>query len=800
LSGKAKKAQVASAPRSWFPRWPQPANAPRAWRRLLVALGAGAVLSTLLTIQLLPDKVSLRIGQTAPEDIVAHKYAQYEDTAETRRIRAAAAQNVPKQYAVDQNAAHQTEEELLRLFAALHRTQNAHGPSAAARPAQRAAPAVRLAEALKSDTGHSYPADQLEAALHIDPALLTRLEPEALGLVRLCMGRPVSDDTDDLPRARRALAASLVGPDAAGEPSVRAARQVLAALLPVALRPNRIFDQRSTQAEMRREAEAVQPIYRTISRGEVIIRRGDRVTEEHIDRFRALDLQRPHIDFPTAFSLCLICFGLVGLTALYLYHFHRRIYQGLSSLVLLAVTTCSAVLLMRLTWTLLGLKLSGTQLGYTGMICSATAAMLIAVLLNPSVAFFVAALLAVLTGVMVNNELRFTILAMVSAFVGIHVVADIRDRAGLLRAALALSVVNAATCLLVLGISSGDFLADAATGLAWGVIGGIASAFLFALGAALLERPFGVTTHLTLLELSDPNKPLLKRLAMEAPGTYAHSIIVGNLAEAAAEAIGADALFARVASYYHDIGKMVRPQFFVENQQRGNVHDRMTPSLSRLVVTSHVKDGVELADEHHLPAPIIDVIKEHHGTCLIKYFYHQATQSGAEEPGPALEYQFRYEGPRPRTKESGIIMVADAAEAASRTLEKPTPGRLRELVERIVRDRLADGQLDDCELTFKDLEKIIGSITRSLTGMLHGRIDYPDAPDLRRQASAVSPQPSESPDLAPRAGVAAAEPWVALTGNDGTTDKDRMVAGPAGATAAALSEAHGEPRGRAAAS
>jgi membrane-associated HD superfamily phosphohydrolase len=238
----------------------------------------------------------------------------------------------------------------------------------------------------------------------------------------------------------------------------------------------------------------------------------------------------------------------------------------------------------------------------------------------------------------------------------------------------------------------------------------------------------------------------------------------------------------------------------VENQRRGNVHNRMTPSLSRLVVTSHVKDGVELAEQYRLAAPIIAIIKEHHGTCLIKYFYHQATLSGTEEAGPALEYQFRYDGPRPRTKESGVIMVADAAEAASRTLEKPTPGRLRELVERIVRDRLADGQLDDCELTFKDLEKIIASVTRSLTGMLHGRIDYPDAPDVRRPATATSPPSSERPALAPRGGIAAAAPWVDLTTDDGTVDKEPMVAGADAAADAPLSEAHGEPRGRAAAS
>jgi putative nucleotidyltransferase with HDIG domain len=218
--------------------------------------------------------------------------------------------------------------------------------------------------------------------------------------------------------------------------------------------------------------------------------------------------------------------------------------------------------------------------------------------------------------------------------------------------------------------------------------------------------------------------------------------MVGNLAEAAAEAIGADALFSRVASYYHDVGKIFRPQFFVENQQTGNRHDTITPTLSRLVVTSHVKDGVELAEQHRLPPPIIDIIREHHGTCLMRYFYHQAVTSAGESLPEGLEYQFRYEGPRPRTKESGIIMIADAAEAASRTLEKPTPGRIRELVERIVQERLADGQLDDCELTFKDLDRIVASFTRTLAGSLHARIDYPDvlAPrGERREAKVVKP-------------------------------------------------------------
>ncbi len=772
LSPKSKTAPANRSP--WWPR-------PRELRRLLVGLATGAVLSTLLTIQLLPDRVSLRAGQTAPEDIVAHKYAQYEDSAETRRLRTLADHSVANQYANDHNAPRQAEEQVRRFFASLRRARATH------------LSALKAAELIKSDTGHTYPPALIEATLQVEPDLLSRFEPEAVQLVRTAMARPIRDDGDDLARARRALEGGVLTGGQSGEGAAQqAARRCLATVLSASLRPNRILDRPATAAERRREQEAVQPIYRNISRGDVIIRKGDRVSEEHIARFLALDLQRPHVDFPTAFSLCLICFSMVGLTGVYLYQFHRRVFASLASLVLLSITVCAAVLLVRLTWIMLGLKLSGTQLGYTGMVCTATAAMLIAVLLNPSIAFFVASLMAVLTGVMVNNELRFTALAMVSGFVGVHVVADIRDRAGLLRAALIIAAANATATVLLLGTSSADFLADAAIGLAWAVIGGFASAWLFALGAALLERPFRVTTHLTLLELSDPNKPLLKRLAMEAPGTYAHSIIVGNLAEAAAEAINADALFARVASYYHDIGKMIRPQFFVENQQRENVHNRMTPSLSRLVVTSHVKDGVELAEQYRLPAPLIDIIKEHHGTCLIKYFYHQATLAGAEEAGPALEYQFRYEGPRPRTKESGIIMVSDAAEAASRTLEKPTPGRLRELIERIVRDRLADGQLDDCELTFKDLEKVIAALTRSLVGMLHGRVDYPDAPDVRRQ-SAGAGRPA-----ADRAALAA--PSLRLAPDDGIAHSESMVAGTITPPSPALSEADGGPRDSAAAS
>jgi len=221
----------------------------------------------------------------------------------------------------------------------------------------------------------------------------------------------------------------------------------------------------------------------------------------------------------------------------------------------------------------------------------------------------------------------------------------------------------------------------------------------------------------------DPAHPLLRRLQLEAPGTYHHSVIVGNLAEAAAEAVGADALLARVGTYYHDVGKIRRPAFFVENQMgTENPHDRMTPSLSALTVAAHVRDGLDLAREYRLPEMIADFIPEHHGTTVMSYFYHQALERG-DQPEPGA---YRYDGPKPQTRETAIVMLADAAEAAVRTLQRPTPDRIYEVVRRIIHERLEDGQLDECDLMFRDLEKIAQAFTRILTSIFHPRIEYPD--------------------------------------------------------------------------
>jgi len=259
-----------------------------------------------------------------------------------------------------------------------------------------------------------------------------------------------------------------------------------------------------------------------------------------------------------------------------------------------------------------------------------------------------------------------------------------------------------------------------------GIAGGLAVAMVVGLFLPVFEHLFSVVTDIRLLELSNQNLPLLRTLALEAPGTYQHSLMLGHLSEAAAEAIGADALLARVSGYYHDIGKTKMPDYFIENQVKGfNRHDRLEPSMSALIIAAHVKEGVEMANKARLPEPIVTAIREHHGTKLIRYFYQKAVTKADPAQGVVQETDYRYPGPKPSTRILGILMIADAVEAASRTLIEPTPAKIRAMIQTIVDDCLRDGQFDDCDLTMRDLAIIVEALERSVATMFHHRIDYP---------------------------------------------------------------------------
>ncbi|MCX7771588.1 MAG: HDIG domain-containing protein, partial [Clostridia bacterium] len=332
-------------------------------------------------------------------------------------------------------------------------------------------------------------------------------------------------------------------------------------------------------------------------------------------------------------------------------------------------------------------------------------------------------LLSISYSLMVGGNLQFILMSVIGGSFAAYLTVNATQRRKISLSGVILGCMNALVIVLT-GIlykkSPESLLNDG--GLAF--LNGLFSIILAIGLLPFLESTFNVVTPLKLLELADPNHPLLKRLLMEAPGTYHHSLMVGNLAEVATREIGGNALLARVGAYFHDIGKLKRPNFFKENQMAENPHDKLTPNLSTLVITSHTKDGEELALKYRLPKMIRDIIVRHHGNTLVAYFYHKASQTERNEE--LKEENFRYEGPLPDTREAAVVMLADSVEAAVRAMPERTKGKVEGLVRKIIKDKLDDGQLDRCDLTLKDLSTIADSFLQVLSGIFHERPEYPD--------------------------------------------------------------------------
>jgi putative nucleotidyltransferase with HDIG domain len=360
----------------------------------------------------------------------------------------------------------------------------------------------------------------------------------------------------------------------------------------------------------------------------------------------------------------------------------------------------------------------------------------------------------------------FLVMSLISGFIAVFVTLEVRRRNQLVRAGF---FVGLSTWILALIFGLiGPIIWESFTGTHWTIIGwqsvvaigsGIITAFMVSGALPLFESAFRITTNISWLELADLNHPLLKRLVIEAPGTYHHSLVVANLSEAAAEAIGANPARCRVCSYFHDIGKLVKPDYFTENMRRDrNPHDELAPTMSALIIIAHVKEGVDLALKHGLNQEIIDVIQQHHGTSLVFFFYKRALQQQEdaraggkimnirEEDIPEVrEESFRYSGPRPQTKEAAIISLADSIESASRSLERVTPQKVDQLVTDIIEKRLLDGQLKECDLTMTELEEVAESFKRTLQSMMHSRVAYPDERTEKRE----TPMPSSRATVPP---------------------------------------------------
>jgi putative nucleotidyltransferase with HDIG domain len=352
--------------------------------------------------------------------------------------------------------------------------------------------------------------------------------------------------------------------------------------------------------------------------------------------------------------------------------------------------------------------------------------MLIAITIDSRLALWMTFIVSYNIGFIFLGEIDYMIVALAGSLVSVFSIRKATQRSSLTRAGLFIAITNIFS-ILALGLIHRSTSQIILNNCMWGILNGFASVILTIGILPFLESFFDITSSFKLMELSNPNQPLLKELLVEAPGTYHHSVVVGNLAETAAEEIEANALLTRVGAYYHDIGKLKRPYFFSENQEAyKNTHDDMEPSLSALVIASHVKDGVDMAKKYRLPKAIIDIINQHHGTGLISYFFHRALQSNDSKNSSINEENYRYSGPKPQTKEAGIILLADSLEAEARTLNNPTSSRIKNLTQNVINRNLENGQLDECNLTLRDLNKIKDVFSRILTGMFHNRVEYPD--------------------------------------------------------------------------
>lgn len=341
------------------------------------------------------------------------------------------------------------------------------------------------------------------------------------------------------------------------------------------------------------------------------------------------------------------------------------------------------------------------------------------------------ALFALVLTFTMRQGVAFLVILAVVSLVPFITLQDVRHR-GRIIAFGAMAAATGFVATIAVGLSEGQAIEFVLWNRAiWAALTTLVAAFVVEGVLPAIERFFGVTTNMTLLEWCDPNKPLLRMMQQEAPGTYNHSLMVGTLASAAADVIGANGLLARAGAYYHDIGKISKPEYFVENQDvtTGNRHDRLTPAMSHLVITGHVKNGLAMAREYRLPPPLHAFIPEHHGTCVVEYFFHAASRARKPDEPEISDDQFRYPGPKPQSRETAIVMLCDSVEGAIRAMPEPTPGRIEDAVAKIVNKRLADGQLDECDLTFRELAEIRESLVRNLCSIYHGRIRYPDDED-----------------------------------------------------------------------
>ena len=686
-------------------------------RLLLLAGGLAACVAFVLSFHLLPSRYELHEGDVTPSNIRAAKRVQYVSAIETKAERERAASSVQEVYVFDAGVASQ---QRARLVAALQSASTVRTNSALSPDAKKAS----LQKALEVDLPDADLAlmagmdeSRWQSVVANAPRVLYELLSEKVPAERL--------------RGLRGEALARLGAI-----SVDQDRALAADLVQQFARVNYTPNPSETERLRKEAQDAVPPVTKTIENGEVILREGDVVRATDLEKLEALGLRNPAVDYHAISASALLALVLVVLLGGYIWVFEPSLLMQERRLLLVALVILVTVLAAKAV-------LPGRPY-WAYLFPISAVAMLLTTLLEAQLAMLVTVLLSLVVATIASNSLEVAAIGVTGALLGVMGIRRSDRLHSYFLAGGMVALGNFVIILIFRLMTKDDDWAGLALMGGLSLVNGLLSASLTVGTFSLLGRLFGITTTMQLLELSDPTQPLLRRLLNEAPGTYHHSIMVGNLAERAAERVGADALLVRVGAYYHDVGKLARPYFFIENQFDGkNVHDSLDPQTSARIVAAHVRDGLELADRYKLPPRVKEFIAEHHGTRLVSYFFSQASREG---DGQVDVSQYSYPGPRPRSKEAAIVMLADSVEAVVRSAKDHSPEVVAALVRKVVDERVAEGQLDDCDLTMRDVEEIKSAFTSILMGMYHPRIEYPST--LSPMESSGSGSGGEAPEAA----------------------------------------------------
>ena len=669
----------------------------------LLTLAFYIIVSTMMYVSVRPEALAAAPFSIAEEDI--RSPLTMEDREATRLLKENTVAAIDSQYTIKQEYAAQQIDKVEQLFASLKGIKKAEDIG-------------QIKQRLRgTEAADLLQDDELRLLATSSSSVRTTTRDVVITAIEEAMRQRISSDGGEVAEAREN--ARLDIERSALSFSMKAVGKTLTDQLIVT---NYVYDPAKTEQLRKQTSDKVEPVL--ISEGEVIVKRGEVISQDAYRQLQLVGLISDRQSLKPLFGTLIVS----ALMTLLLFGFISRSnlrYAKMGKVKLFSLVYLVVILQLVVTY---GMAFLADDINPTLYLLTPTAfsALVLRNLLNERIALS-STLFMALAGTFFystnqNFSFNIAIYLLVGGLVATYFLRSSLSRRRIFVSSLTIAAANVAVFLAFVLMRSGQLeVKETSILLGFAVASGVFSAILAIGLLPFLEMTFGILAPTRLLELLNPTHPLLKKLLVEAPGTYHHSMMVANLAETACEAIGADGLLARVGAYYHDLGKTRRPLYFIENQHGLNPHDRLTPSESARVILAHTDDGVELLEEAKIPSVIVDICREHHGTSLLRYFYVKAT-----EQGEVNEADFRYSGPKPQTREAAVIMIVDSIEAAVRSMKSPTEAGIQELVKKIIREKLLDDQFSDCEMTTRDIYRVGESACHTLSGLFHERIEYPE--------------------------------------------------------------------------